>query len=83
MNKKFEQKTNLAYALSLASGILILSTSLVSTLIHTTVYTIDFDETYHCPMMHIMPFFNGIFWFLFPLGIVSGMVVLVASVLLT
>ncbi len=82
MESEFKQKINLAYALSLASGILILSTSLVSTLIRTTVNPIDFDEIYHCPMTHMMPFFNGIFWFFFPLGIVSGIVVLVASLLL-
>lgn len=82
MENDLEQKINLSYALSLASGILILSASAVLIFIRAILNPIAFDEIFHGHMMYMMPFLDTMFWFIFPLGIVCGLVVLVASVLL-
>ncbi|MEM2179654.1 MAG: hypothetical protein QXP32_02425 [Nitrososphaeria archaeon] len=82
MENDLEQKINLSYALSLASGILILSASAVLIFIRAILNPIAFDELSHGHMMYMMPFLGTMFWFIFPLGIVCGLVVLVASVLL-
>ncbi|MEM3786817.1 MAG: hypothetical protein QXZ59_05475 [Nitrososphaeria archaeon] len=82
MENDLEQKINLSYALSLASGILILSASAVLIFIRAILNPIAFDEIFHGHMMYMMPFLGTMFWFFFPLGIVCGLVVLVSSVLL-
>lgn len=85
MQSDVEEKINLAFALSLASGVIILIGSIFYFLMYTYMVSFvpDLDEHHH--MMGVMMSFlwpNGAFWLFLFIGLFSGGMVLASSILL-
>ncbi|MGC8911238.1 MAG: hypothetical protein ACP5K8_04120 [Nitrososphaeria archaeon] len=84
MQSDVEEKINLASALSLSSAIITLLGSIFFLWMYNLIVSSTFDFDAHHHMMGMMSFFwfSGTFWIFFALGLISGGIVLAASILL-